>query len=85
MTPNAQKALLGISAVILVVSGVSLAQEHVRAKARTQELMALSKDIQTIGEEITRLRTQVETYEKAKAGGVTASVATPAPAATPAK
>ena len=83
MTPNAQKALLGISGVILVVSGLSLFSEYSQAKARTNELISLSKDVKLIGDEMTKLRAQVEAYEKAKASGTTESAeaaATPAPA-----
>lgn len=83
MTPNAQKALLGISGVILAVSGLSLVSEYSRAKARTNELLSLSQDVKLIGEEMTKLRAQVEAYEKAKAG-TTETAAAPAAAATPA-
>lgn len=85
MTPNAQKALLGISGVILVVSGLSLVSEYSAAKARTNELLSLSKDVKLIGEEMTKLRAQVEAYEKAKAGGETAAAPAATPAAAPAK
>lgn len=86
MTPSTQKVLLGISGVILALSGFSLLHSYKEAKNSTMELNALSNDIQKIGEEMTRLRAQVEAYEKAKSGtATTASAATPAPAATPAK
>jgi hypothetical protein len=85
MTPNAQKALLGISAVILIVSGLSLFTEYSRANARTNELLALSNDVKLIGEEMTKLRAQVEAYEKAKAPTETAAAPAATPAPAPAK
>ena len=86
MTPTTQKALLGISGVILALSGASLLHSYKEAKASAIELNALSKDIQAIGEEMTRLRAQVEAYEKAKAATTAAAVpAAAAAAAAPAK
>lgn len=83
MEPTTHKALLGISGVILALSGFSLLHSYKEAKASTMELNGLSKDIQAVGAEMTRLRAQVEACEAKVAG--TAPATTPAPAATPAK
>lgn len=81
MEPTTHKALLGISGVILALSGASLLHSYKEAKASTMELNGLSKDIQAVGAEMTRLRAQVEACE-AKAA---TNTATPAAVATPAK
>jgi hypothetical protein len=90
MTSSAQKFLIIGTAGVVALSGMSLLHSYKEAKASTLELNALAKDIRAIGEEMTKLRAQVEAYEKAKAAAgttstTTATAATPAPAATPAK
>lgn len=85
MEPTTHKALLGISGVILALSGFSLLHSYKEAKASTMELNGLSKDIQAVGAEMTRLRAQVEACEAKVAGSSATPAATPAAAATPAK
>ena len=71
------KPILIICAVILVLSAASLFKTYTAAQKGNEDLQALRGQITQIGEEISRLRAQVEA---GKAG--TAAAATPAPAAT---
>jgi hypothetical protein len=76
MSPNATKALLVVSAVVIAVNGFSVVSEARAAKARTQELVSLRLDVAKIAVEMERLRSLVAAYEKEKAAATAASGAT---------